>query len=60
MAVFIPIVKGLNVITKIVELPAATVELGGVVIEKSAAFAPEKDMAPIVKGTTPVFCMVKV
>ncbi len=58
VAVFIPAVNGLNVITKVVVPPTATVALGGVVIEKLVAPVPEKDIAPIVNVAVPVFCMV--
>jgi hypothetical protein len=60
MGVITPTALGLNVTSKVVLPPAATVALGAVVTEKSANPVPENEMAPIVKEPIPVFSMVKV
>ena len=51
---------GVKVTTNVVLEPIATVALGEVVTEKSPAFVPVNEMAPIFKIAVPVFCIVNV
>jgi hypothetical protein len=55
VAVFVPTMLGLNVITNVVLEKAATVALGFVVIANSVALVPERVIVPMVKVLLPVF-----
>ena len=54
VVVLVPIEGGVNVTTKKVFPPGATIAAGAVVTEKSPGFAPENVIAPKFKFATPV------